>query len=292
MNIYINRNIMIRQYNRTKFSTAEQHISFLCSITPKNSRLPSIKSIAHLLKMSVGMVQKVFAEFEENQTISLSKRGVQGTFLQEKNIEKLYQINQQAPIFGTLPLPYTLRYERLTESIEQQIQHILPCYFMHTKGAVSRLKLLISGKADFGIVSKFSFLNNYDPTLEILYEYGAHSYLEKHVIVTRVGEKIQKGMCIGFDPYSFDQTFLVSNIFSKQDFSFSHINYHSLIDKLTKKEIDITILNFDEDRVKALYPIDILFNNYPQEMTEAVLVSQTDNFKIKHLIGGNKLWNI
>lgn len=263
----------------SKFETAKIYISFLCSTATIGQRIPSIKNIATLLNMSVGMVQKVIFEFEKNQIIVFKKKGMYGTFLEYKNPQKLYEINQLSPIFGTLPLPYTCRYEKLGRSIESALEKVLPCYLIYMRGAVARAQLIESKKADFGIMSKFSFSNIEHSKLRIIYDYGKHSYLKKHVIVTRVEDNLQRGMRIGIDQNSFDQTYLAKTLFPEKEFPLISINYHSLIKRLIRKEIDITILNYDEDRVKALNTIDIPLEKYPIDLTTAVLVARTDNEK-------------
>lgn len=267
-----------------KFTIVEQYVCFLCSIIKIGDRIPSIKEVAHKLSVSIGMVQKTFSYLESEKIISLQKKGHQGTYLIGRSLEKLYQINQYNPVFCATPLPYTLRYEAMTESIEHKIQHIIPCYFMHVRGASTRIKMVESTKADLCIVSKFAFNHLQSDELEILYEYGENSYLERHVIVTRVEESILEVSKIGLDYSSYDQTSLIQSVFNTNAFELIDTNYHSLIDKLMNKEIDATILNVDEDRVKALNIIEINSDLYPIEMTEAVLISQKNNFKIKQLV--------
>lgn len=271
-----------------KLALAEQYLSFLISTMTEGGRLPSIKAIAEELNLSVGIIQKALAKLESIDAVFLEKKGHCGSFLKNKDLTKLYVINQRTPLFCTLPLPYTLRYEGLASSIYHLTHQFTPCYFIHTRGASLRLELVGSGKSDMAIVSRFAFETMKCSELEIAYSYGVHSYLNRHIIVLRPQENLNQVQTIGFDSKSHDQQFLIEKVFSDPKLIFKDINYHTLISKLINKEIDATILNEDEDRVNAFQKITIDPTGYHMSLTEAVLVVRKDNKKIKKMIAS--LW--
>ena len=200
--------------NNNLFSKIGHTVSILSKLFIAIEPIQRIKTVTAYskdLKVSRGTIQNSIKYLVDNEAIELESRGQLGTFLVKKDIIKLLKISGLNYIIGSMPLPYSKRYEGLSTAIIKSIEKNLnlPINMSYMRGSKNRMEMVLSGRYDFTITSKFAALDaiKYNDNLEIVKEFGPYSYLSRHVIMytNENFEYIEDGMIAALDKDSVDQ---------------------------------------------------------------------------------------
>ncbi|MDM5358391.1 hypothetical protein ABIE66_002162 [Peribacillus sp. B2I2] len=217
-------------------------------------RIPRVSDFCEVLSFGRGTIQSALNLLEEMKAIKLEARGHLGTFLLGKDDELLLEIAGIAPLVGSMPLPYSRKYEGLAtglvEAFESKGKRINLTFI---RGGINRIESIRMKRCDFAVVSKLTAEAQIlqFPNLKIFEELTHNSYVSAHkVFLSNSSEtRIRQGMKIGLDIESLDQSRLTFAEVEGMDVQLVHVNYMQLFDMLHAKQIDATIWNVDEKKM-------------------------------------------
>ncbi len=241
-------------------------------------RLPTVTEFSSSLNLVRGTVQNALKNLTECGAVKIEARGHLGSYLISKNVSTLLEFAGIKSLVGVMPLPYSRRYEGLATGLIVCMEnyHNLPIGMAYMRGARNRVAMVLQGRYDFAIVSRFSANNliREGVPIEVILSFGEGSYLSEHVIMfhDRNCKEIKDGMKIGIDESSVDQTELTRMVVGDRKVEYVKVDYLSLVELIRSGMIDATVMNVDEVIDKKL---NINFQRivYPtKDNTEAVLV--------------------
>ncbi|GIN87366.1 transcriptional regulator [Heyndrickxia sporothermodurans] len=255
------------------------------------SKIPRVSDFCEALTFGRGTVQSAINLLEEMKAINIEARGHLGTFLIRKDDELLLEIAGIAPLVGSMPLPYSRKYEGLAtglvEAFEASGKRINLTY---VRGGINRIESLRTKRSDFAVVSKMTaeeIMRQY-PNLQMFEKLGDHSYVSAHKVFFADSKEvsIRNGMKIGLDMESPDQRRLTLAEVEGKDVQLVQLNYMQVFDMLQSGQIDATIWNVDEKRmVQAFKAVEFqspIAKQLSLDTTEAViLINSTREQEIK-----------
>lgn len=243
----------------SKNGLAAKHIAKELLELEIGSKIPRVSDYSVKLSIGRGTVQIALGLLEELKAIRLEARGHLGTYLIDKDDQLLQEIAGISPLIGSMPLPYSRKYEGLAtglfEAFEGAGKKISLSYM---RGGLNRLETVRTKRSDFAIVSKMTadnILLKY-PNLKIFKRFGVESYVFSHKIflANREDHTIYDGMRVGVDVESTDQTELTYSEFNGLSVEYVHINYMQLFDMLDSKKIDAAVWSSDDKRLMKAFP--------------------------------------
>ena len=267
-------------------SIAREFIKIKCG-----ERIPTVSDFEKQLHIARGTIQNAIATLKDNSAIVLEARGRNGTYLIMKDMRKLLSLSGLDSLIGSMPLPYSKRYEGLATGLiaSSENQYDIPTSLSYMRGAKNRLGMLLADRYDFAIVSLFaaeSFLKNRPNSIVIVKRFGQYSYLSEHVLVFHDDKHrlIHDGMRIGLDYSSIDHQNLTFDVCKNKNVEFVNMDYNQVISKIMSGDVDAAIWNKDEIVDKFInvnyqpLNIDII------DDTEAVLCASGDRPEIVSLL--------
>lgn len=258
----------------------------------EGSRIPTFTDFVTKLNVSRGTVQNSIEYLELNKHIVLESRGHLGTFLISKNVGKLLDSGLIVSIVGTMPLPYSRRYEGLATGIINSMENSydIPVHMSYMRGSKKRVEMLLTGRYDFAVLSLYAAeqlkLNN--NSIKIIKNFGAKSYSNSHVIVfaDKRSNSIKPGMRVGIDIDSIDQEHITKLLCKGIDVKYVSLGYSQIIDKLQEGDIDAAVWNEDELRIERekIHKVPVKLFEF-EEDTTAVIVINSSRHELLFLIG-------
>ncbi|MFB1050701.1 GntR family transcriptional regulator YhfZ [Paraliobacillus sp. JSM ZJ581] len=257
----------------SKNGLAAKKIAKLFLQLDEKEKIPRVSDYCEILSIGRGTVQNALRLLEEMKAIKLEARGHLGTFLVWKDKGMLLEISGFAPLIGSLPLPYSRKYEGLATGMVDAFETSgSRVNLIYMRGGVNRIEALRTKRCDYAVVSKMTadaMLDKYS-NLIIMERLGSKSYVSAHKIFLADEEKTQviDGMRVGVDRESLDQMHLTSLEFATKNVTYIDVNYMQLFEKLQANEIDATIWNVDEKKISQT------FKSISFESEEALRVSK------------------
>lgn len=253
--------------------------------------LDTIINYSQKFNLSLGTIQKSLTILNEKKAIKLLKMGKYGSKIESIDYKKLLNILNYDYLLCVMPITYSSRYKKILDNINNNFKIPIPLYFSHMRGGYVRLKLVEKEVFQFGIVSKLAAQEAIDSglNLEIIEEFGARTYVTKHVVLKRKDEIIR---IVGVDTESNDHKFLTSLNFQKnENIKYKEIKYSNVIEKLIDETIDAAIWNYDDvlDKLTLLKTNGILVEELNDPIgisllaTESVIVINKNNKIMKIL---------
>lgn len=242
------------------------------------SKIPTVTELNSQIGQARGTVQNAIKSLQMNEAIQLEARGHLGTFLINKDVNKLLVFAGITSIVGVMPLPYSKRYEGFASGIIVALEnkYNLPISMAYMRGAKNRIAMLLSDRYDFAIISNFAAeeMKKTGIDIEIVKKFGSHSYLSNHIVAfhDKNVKEIHDGMRIGIDKDSVDQKNLTEKVCNGKNVEFVNVEYTQILKKIYNGEIDAAVWNEDEIQDKL---VDINYVVIPNENNldnEAVLV--------------------
>lgn len=271
----------------SKNGLAAKHIAKELLTIDEGNKIPRITDFSIKLNFGRGTIQSGLKLLESMNAIKIEGRGHLGTFLIKKDNKLLQEIAGISPLIGSMPLPYTRKYEGLATGLINAFESAgKKLYLTFMRGGMNRLETIIKKKSDMAIVSKLTAhkVLPYYPNLKIFKELGTGTYVSEHKIflADRHENQIHDGMRVGVDLDSIDQRELTYTELSGKNVEFIKINYMQLIELLMKKQIDAAVWSTDEPRMRHFKVIDFQNPKAKQlsKMTsEAVIVIESNRIQ-------------
>ena len=256
---------------------------------PIGDRIPTVSEMSALNDIPIGTTHNALKTLIKNGVIEVVSKGHMGSFLVDKDVKKLLNIIGVQYLFGTMPLPYTKRFEGLASGLVSQMKNSydIPVNLAYMRGSKTRIDMLKNGRYDFAIVSKMAakeYIEKHND-IEIVVEFGAFSYTKQHVVMFHddADKEIRDGMRVGIDRSSIDQMKLTENLCKGKNVEFIDVQYLRMFEKIMDGSIDATIVCIDETNKQALN-INCTSFDVNLDSTNAVLVVDSDRRELVNLI--------
>lgn len=281
---------MIRDQLLSKNGTATLILSREFLKYPEGGRIPTISEFAAKMKLARGTVQNALKNLIASGAIEISSKGHLGSYLKKKDTAVLMEFAGIGSLVGTMPLPYSRRYEGLASGIiiSSERQDAVAVNLAYMRGAVNRMSMVESGRYDFAIVSKSAAetcIGEGRP-LKILIDFGSASYLNRHVLMLHDGkkQKVEDGMKVGIDESSLDQKMLTRAVCEGKKVEYVPIEYTRSLDCIQSGKIDAMVMNVDEILDKKLDIHYVVIDDYDPGNTAAVIVIDAKQEEIGALL--------
>ncbi len=227
----------------------------------EGEKLPRMMDLARTLKSGHGTIQEAFSYLIKSGAITVETKGSQGSYLIAADYTLLWRYAGNEWIVGSMPLPYTLRYEGLATALYAQLEMTkLPFNMTYQRGSLSRGEMVRKEHYHFAVMSMLAaqhFVERH-PEVMIIAQLSRESYVSEHVLVSRVPrEQIRR---VGVDFTSLDEVLLTedeSRLHS--DWETVPITRAQVLDLLQEEQFDAIIWNQDGVQVApenvALLPL-------------------------------------
>jgi hypothetical protein len=255
-----------------------------------NTKIKSIQQFARDLNVARGTIQDAIKFLESKNAIELTKSGRSGTLLINKNDKLLFDSTGVKYLKGTMPLPYSKRYEGLAGGIYLYFNEFLNINFFmsYVRSSLNRIELIKDQEFDFAIVSvlyaKEAVKQNKE--LKIACNFGDNSYTVDHMIVYSNNYNSIDQVKVGIDYSSFDHVFLTGKFIAVNNYKEVQIGYNQIEEKLKNGEIDVAVVSSDEAFVKDFKNKAVIKN---KEVTQAALVVNVNNEIIERFVCGHNV---
>lgn len=256
----------------------------------KGDKIPTVTELSEKYKTSRGTMQNAIKLLQNKKVIRLEPRGHLGTFLVQKDMALLLQYANIKGILGTMPLPYSKKYEGLASGLVKAMvnEYKIPAYLTFMRGARNRIAMLVDFRCEFAIVSLFAAKQHleFHDDIEIVKRFGIGSYLGKHVILLRDkgAHAIQNGMRVGIDITSIDQLAMTQHVCRGKQVQFVEVGYSQIIKNIIEGKCDAAIWNEDEILDKFIQVNYVPVEEENEEDTEAVLIVSKKRPEMKLLL--------
>lgn len=250
-------------------------------------KLKTIKQYSNEIGYSVGNIQNLIKELEENNIIKIKKRGHLGSYLEEINYDKLLEIIDVQSIICSMTLPYSKKIEGLASGINKCFDKKI--IFLHVWRGRNRINLLKHEHCHFIIVSDF-FAQEYlkeNSELEVALDFDVGSYLTQHILLY----KNQNYKKVGIDLSSKDHQLLTKSFLDKKrNLTYINVNSDDIPNSISQGIIDCGIITFDDlewnrDISKKELSYEIITDNiYSKNLSKAVILINKKDLWVKRII--------
>lgn len=240
-------------------------------------RVPTFEQLSKDLMVARGTIQNSIKILQDEKAIEIIPRGRKGTFLVDKNIEKLIYYANIRSLLGAMSLPYSKIYEGLATGLISSLKnkYHIPVNMSYMRDATQRIDEMLEGRYDFVIISKLSaeYALKRNAPIKVVKDFGPKTYLSYHVIVfaDSAYDTIKDGMTIGLASNATSQNLWVKKICKDINVNYKEIEYNNVLAAIKNHEIDATVWNRDEIN-DTLFQLNMVPIYSDEESTDAVLV--------------------
>lgn len=258
---------------------------------PIGNKIPTITELSQKYGLVRGTIQNAMKNLTSSKAIDIESRGHLGSYIIKKDNSLLLQYCGIDSLVGSMPLPYSKRYEGLASGLIISIEEAtkLPIHMAYMRGSKERIMMLNEGRYDFAIISRFAFeqyIQKYTNDIMIAINFGPKSYLNKHALMLHDFKQktIQDGMKVGIDKTSIDQLNMTRRLCINKDVVFVDVEYSNILHLIEDGQIDAAVMNVDEADEKNISVNIIEIDDNDISGTEAVLIVNTARQEIGALL--------
>ena len=263
----------------------------------KGDRLPVISEYQERFKVSRGTIQNAQNFLKEKGAIVCENRGQLGTFLVGIDYDILQTYAISGPVPGTMPLPYSKRYEGLATGLYAAFEkQDLRLNLAYIRGAKERIRLVCADVYRFAIVSRFAAKEAISEgyPVQIVVDFGKETYLSQHVLLFSDPTKrqMEDGMKVGIDYSSHDQHSLIERLTSGLRVTLVEMPAYQLLQALQTGKIEAGVWNYDEILDKGYQGLNYVFiDTIPElyDMNVAVMLCKKDDAEMTAIIENNAM---
>lgn len=226
----------------------------LCGI-PLGTKIPTVSELQESCEASRGNVQKALAALKDSGAVTLEAHGQNGTLLTAVDYLSLADACGRRHLVGTMPLPYTQRYEGLATALYTLFNEGgMRSFITFLRGSEARVQMLLDGSADYAVMSQMA-LEEYIRAgcdLEVALTCGPFSYVGRHVLLAADAARTDwSGARVGIDESSVDQSSLTHRYFADERVDYVPVQYTHIVNMLLAGKLDVGIWNEDDVHMKA-----------------------------------------
>lgn len=223
-------------------------------VLDEGDRIPGIDHFAHEYAVGFGTVRDALELIASAGAATFRRRGAQGTLLETLDWPVAWSLAGLPSVIGSLPLPYTKRYEGLATALHELLaQAGTPTTLSYMRGAARRLEAVANGHADFAVTSAFSadrFCRSSSDAVSIVLRLPVQTFVSEHGLVfgESLRTRIRPGDRVGVDRDSLDQTLLTDMETADlgDEITLVEMPYGHILDALSQGEIDVAVWNTEE----------------------------------------------
>lgn len=218
-------------------------------------RIGRMHDYARQLGVGNGTVQAALRLLGQAGAVDLHARGRLGTFVQNADRARLWQLAGLGTVLAALPLPYSRRYEGIATGLKSAFAEAeVPFGVTFMRGAQARAAALVEGRCEVALMSRLAFdtLADSQP-LRVFADFGPGSYVRAHGVVLGAGRELDSGeLAVAVDASSVDQQTLTDLVFERRQVRRVMTSYMQLPALFARGEVDATVWALDE--VERLLP--------------------------------------
>lgn len=260
----------------------------------KDDRIEPVGVYADKFHLGRGTIQSALRFLEETGAVKLEPKGHLGTFIENLDYRKLWDVAGLGSVTGAMPLPYSRRYEGLATGIYKSFEKSgIPFNMAYMRGGYKRLEALEQSKYDFIIISKLAanmgILSGKD--MELVINFGNYSYVKDHKVLFANPEdsEIRDGMRVALDKSSPDHFILTTYECEGKKVKYVELTYNQILKSLLDKKVDAAIWNIDEieDRNLSIPYFDLKNPKavkLKEDNTKAVLVTRKSEWGLSDIL--------
>lgn len=215
----------------------------------QGERIPRVQDYARKLHIGNGTVQAALHLLENSGAVKLAAAGHKGTYLVDMDYRRLWSVGGRSTLYGSMPLPYSRRYEGLATGLYGAVRKEgPPLALSYMRGARNRLAALHERHVDLVVLSAFAYEQAaQEESLAVVIRLGRDTYAA-HALILRDAQArgLDDGMRVGVDPSSVDQQLLIEAEAENHTVTAVEVGYMHAAEMLQRGEIDATIWNVDE----------------------------------------------
>jgi hypothetical protein len=265
----------------------------------RGERIPRVEDYARKLRIGNGTVQAALHLLQNAGAVKLASAGHKGTYLVEVDYQRLWRVGGRSTIYGSMPLPYSRRYEGLATGLYSAVREAgPPLALSYMRGARNRLAALCERHVDLVVLSAFANEQAAQEwSLAVVVRLGPGTYAE-HAVILRdaLAGGLEDGMRVGIDPSSVDQQLLIEAEAEGRTVTTVEVGYMHAAEMLRRGEIDATVWNIDELPVRfpelKVAPLRTArAQAIAQLASEAVLVTRADSPEVAQIANALLDWD-
>ena len=117
-------------------------------------KVPTFEQLSKDLMVARGTIQNSIKILQDEKAIEILPRGRKGTFLVDKDIEKLIYYANIRNLLGAMSLPYSKIYEGLATGLISSLKnkYQIPVNMSYMRDATQRIDEMLDGRYDFIII--------------------------------------------------------------------------------------------------------------------------------------------
>ena len=255
-----------------------------------NDRVPTVSEFSERLGVARGTVHNALKGLEQSGIIELENRGRMGSYLTHKDDCQLLKNAGITSLVGAMPLPYSKRFEGMATGIvsSSENKYDLPISLYYMRGSKRRVSMVLEGRCDFAILSKYAAqtLAKEDPRIQIALEFGPGSYSKSYVVLFHDDQtkEIKDGMRMGIDKDSVEQEDMTKVVCRDKKVKLIPVKYSSLLREVINGELDAAVWNLDEvidSHTHVNYQTNILIDTCT---TNAAIVTTSERPEMGNII--------
>ncbi|OXM15728.1 hypothetical protein CGZ75_03100 [Paenibacillus herberti] len=256
----------------------------------EGDRLDPIGQLAAEFETGRGTVQAALKLLIDEGALEVDALGKRGSFIKKLNREKLLQLGDLTSIIGVMPVAISTIHYGLSTGLHYAFEQTdIPLVLAQLRGAKNRLHFLRTGRCDFAIISRMSWLQEADKgDLLLLFGFGPGSNVANHALLMprKHDNGIVDGMRVGVDPTSHDHFLMALKECEGKSVQFIEISYGESIPKLLSGNIDVSICSESIANLPSeLKIVPLQYQEVHRDTnTEAVLVVRNNSKWIEDLI--------
>lgn len=276
----------------SKYGIAVTELAWTLLNCIPDQRLARVQEYAERFDVSVGTVQAALGYLQSAGAAVLDARGRLGTYVRELQYPQLWSLALNRPIIGTMPMPYSRRFEGLATATRTRFaQQPLDLDLRFTRGAAQRMQMLVGGKCDWALVSRFAAETAaaHGFAIDLVMTLGPETYMARQVLLLQSDQPtLVEGMRVGIDSRSLDHVYTVRAVSRKVPVEFVEIEYSEGLRLLTAGVIDATV--WSEEDIPAgmtnfgIVPLDLQSDPALARLGEAAFVVDQGNIAMLHVL--------
>jgi len=217
-------------------------------------RIPGVAEWAKDYRVGYGTVQEAMRLLEETGAVRFRRRGAQGTVVEAVRDDVLWYVANVGHLVGSLPLPYSRRYEGLATGLYMLLSEAgIPTSLSYIRGGARRLEALLRGGANFAVTSLFTtevFLAKHPGALNVVMDLGPRTYVTEHRLILADTAKrgLEPGMRVGIDRDSPDQAVITEMELEdfEGDVRLLPMTYTHILRELEAGRLDAAVWNAED----------------------------------------------
>ncbi len=275
-----------------RYGSVAKNLALRLLALQPGDRFETVGQLAEQFGTGRGTVQSAMQLLVKEGCVDLESRGSLGSFVRTLDTAKLLAMAGISPIIGVMAVPYSLHFQGLAAGLTRAFERArLPLVLAHMRGGMQRLHFLRTGRCDFAVISRLSWLQE-EPKgdLRQVFSFGPGSNVADHVLLlaSPTAEGVADGMRVGVDPSSYDHVRLTREECQGAEVQLVEISYSQAVPKLLAGEIDAALWDAGVTMPAGL-PLKVVPRRHrtpdADPNTEAVLVARTDASALAALIG-------